>query len=82
MVNSLLHLYNTDYSIAVSGIAGPDGGTPQKPVGTTWIAVGRKEKIITEKFLLGTIREVNIKKAAYKAMNMLRKLIIEDFEKK
>jgi len=65
----------TDYSIAVSGIAGPDGRTEEKPVGTTWIAIATPDKIIAEKFLFGENRERNIRRTAVTALNILRKEI-------
>lgn len=64
-----------DYAIAASGIAGPTGGTKEKPVGTVWIAVATPERVIAQKFLFGNNRERNIQKAADAALNMLRKLI-------
>lgn len=68
--------FNSDYSISTSGIAGPGGGTTEKPVGTIWIAVSNKEKTIAEKFLFNNNREVNIQKTSLKALNMLREMII------
>lgn len=68
--------FETDYAIATSGIAGPGGGTPEKPVGTVWIAVAGPDKIVSKKYLFGKSREKNIKQAAAMAMNMLRKEII------
>jgi len=62
----------TDYALATSGIAGPDGGSEEKPVGTTWIALATPEKVIAQKFLFGEHRGRNIRKAALAAMNMLR----------
>jgi len=62
----------TDYSIATTGIAGPGGGTEEKPVGTTWIAVATPSNIITKKFMMGDHRDRNIKKTAMTALNMLR----------
>jgi nicotinamide-nucleotide amidase len=66
---------NADYVIAVSGIAGPDGGTKEKPVGTTWIAVATPDGVFTHHVLLGDHRERNIRRAALQALNMLRKEI-------
>ena len=66
-----------DYSIATSGIAGPDGGTVEKPVGTIWIAVSSVEKTISQRFLFGEHRGRNIEKASFTALNMLRKMILE-----
>ena len=63
---------NTDYALATSGVAGPDGGTEEKPVGTTWIALATPDKVIAQKFLFGEHRGRNIRKAALAALNMLR----------
>ena len=73
MAKAIREKYKTDFSIAASGIAGPDGGTADKPVGTVWVAIATPEKIISEKFLFGTNRERNIQKTANAALNMLRK---------
>ncbi|MFH2142586.1 MAG: competence/damage-inducible protein A [Bacteroidota bacterium] len=75
MAENILKIYNTNYSIATSGIAGPDGGSIDKPVGTTWIAVCSKNITVAEKFNFGENRERNIIKTSLTAMNMLRKLI-------
>jgi len=48
MALGVMRLLNTDYAIATSGVAGPDGGTPEKPVGTVWIAIACGESIYTE----------------------------------
>ena len=72
MCTGLLSSFNTDYAISVSGIAGPDGGTEEKPVGTTWICVASKDKLIAEKHLFGEDRGRNIRRATLTALNMLR----------
>jgi nicotinamide-nucleotide amidase len=77
MATGALALLHTDYIVATSGIMGPDGGTPEKPVGTVWVAVGRKEKIITQKFHFRFDRLRNIELTATNALNLLRKCIIE-----
>jgi nicotinamide-nucleotide amidase len=66
-----------DYSIATSGIAGPDGGSEEKPVGTTWIAISSAEKTLSKRFLFGEHRGRNIEKTVLAALNMLRKMILE-----
>lgn len=43
MLDGILDATKSDFALAVSGIAGPDGGTPQKPVGTVWGGIGRKD---------------------------------------
>jgi len=78
MAAGAIQNYHSDYSIAVSGIAGPDGGTAEKPVGTVWIAVANSEKAIARKFLFGSRRQQNIERSAISALTMLFKLLKED----
>ncbi len=73
MAKAIRIKYNTDYSISASGIAGPSGGTKDKPVGTVWIAIATPEKVYSQKFQFGNHRERNIQKTADAALNMLRK---------
>lgn len=68
--------FQTEFAIATSGIAGPGGGTDDKPVGTIWIAVATPDKTITKHFLFGEHRERNIRKTALTALNMLRKELL------
>jgi len=72
---ALKHL-RSDYVIAVSGIMGPDGGTPDKPVGTVWIAVGNKENLQAQKLYFRFDRTRNIQLTAMNALNLLRKFIL------
>jgi nicotinamide-nucleotide amidase len=75
MVQGALILLNTDYVIATSGIMGPGGGSENKPVGTVWIAVGNREKILTQKFWFRFDRQRNIELTATNALNMFRRFI-------
>jgi len=68
--------FHADAAIATSGIAGPDGGSEEKPVGTTWISVVAGEKIHSVQFRFGGNRERIIDQASYSAMQMLRRLIL------
>jgi nicotinamide-nucleotide amidase len=77
MANNIKELFGTDYSIAISGTAGPTGGTPDKPVGTTWIAIGTPDHCIAYKFNLGTDRIRNIHMASLVSLNLLRKNILK-----
>lgn len=76
MAEGVRKKYNVDFAISTTGIAGPDGGSEEKPVGTVWIAVADAEKTIAKKFLLGTNRMRVIQVASETALNQLRKLII------
>lgn len=64
-----------DFGIATTGIAGPTGGTDEKPVGTVWISVASADKVISEKFNFGNNRERNIRRASLSALNMLRTVL-------
>lgn len=66
----------TDYALATSGVAGPTGGSKEKPVGTVWIALATPKGVISKKFNFGKDRERNIFKAAYKALSMLREELL------
>ena len=70
------NLFNTDFAISTSGIAGPDGGTEAKPVGTVWIAVASERGTVCEKRVFGNDRITNITRFSLAALNLLRKQII------
>ena len=78
MAKGAFQSLKTDYTIAVSGIMGPDGGMEDKPVGTVWVAVGTSDKIQTEKFYFRFDRTRNIELTATYALNMLRKFILSN----
>ncbi len=67
----------TDYCIATSGIAGPDGGTKEKPVGTVWIAIATPNGVLSKLLNLGEHRGRNIRRTALLAMNLLRKELLK-----
>lgn len=77
MVEGALRNFSSDYAIAVTGIAGPDGGTTDKPVGTVWIAVANKNKTLAKKYVFGNKRTQNIERTAIAAMADLLKLLRE-----
>jgi nicotinamide-nucleotide amidase len=76
MANGALTLFKTDYAVATSGIAGPDGGTDTKPVGIVWMAVASEKETVAEKRVFGNDRIANIKRFSLAALNLLRKQII------
>lgn len=78
MAKGALHNIKSDYVIAVSGIMGPDGGMPDKPVGTVWIAVGNKDDIQAKKLYFRFDRMRNIQLTATTALNLLRKFILAE----
>ena len=77
MVQGVLTAIQTDYAVAISGIMGPGGGSLEKPVGMVWVAVGNKEKTVTQLFNFRFDRRRNIDMTAVNALNLLRKFIIE-----
>jgi len=78
MAKGLLNQLNTTYAVAVSGIMGPGGGMPEKPVGTVWVAIANDRKTTTKKFHFRFNRQKNIQLTAMNALNMLRNFILEN----
>ncbi len=74
-VFEMLKGLETDCKIAVSGIAGPNGGTPQKPVGTVFIGVEFSDKILIEKYLFKGSREEIRQKSTKQALENILNLI-------
>ena len=63
--------FNTDYALAITGIAGPGGGTAEKPVGTVWIALADNNGVTAKLFNFTSLRSQNIERAAVSALTML-----------
>lgn len=76
MISGALHTLNVDVAMAISGVAGPTGGSPEKPVGTVFIGVGTKEKTIVKKLSFTNHRDRNIQLSAVVALVMLRKFLL------
>lgn len=75
MVKGAISVLNSDCAIAITGIAGPDGGSEEKPVGTVWISTYCKDQILTKKYGLGKYRTFNIMRASNLAMLQLLSMI-------
>ncbi len=80
MVDSVRTKMNTDYAISCTGIAGPDGGSVEKPVGTVWIGIASNQGAYAVKYQFGGDRAINIEITAMTALNMLRKEILKSTE--
>ena len=79
MARGIRKATGADWAIATSGIAGPLGGSPEKPVGTVWIAIASEKGVSAEKHLFGEHRQMNIERSAVTALNMLRKELLSTF---
>ncbi len=75
MANNVKKLMKSDFGVATSGIAGPTGGTEEKPVGTVWIAVASPKRTLALKFNLGNNRERTVLRSTVAALNIVRKEI-------
>lgn len=73
MAENARKIFKADYALATSGIAGPDGGSPEKSVGTVWIAVATSDEIIARKLQLGNRRLHVIEVAAQSVLHLLLK---------
>lgn len=82
MVIGANELFKSDYSVAVSGYAGPSGPDPKTGirVGTIWVAAGNAENMVTLKLTEDEGREHNIQKAVAAALHMLVEIVKQDIE--
>ena len=80
MLTGALKRSGADYAIAVSGVAGPTGGTPEKPVGLVYIGIGRTDDFVVKRFQFGRDRIMNKEMTAMAALNLLRIKLLQDFD--
>jgi nicotinamide-nucleotide amidase len=76
MAEGIRRKLKTDFAVSTSGIAGPGGGTPEKPVGTVWIGIASEKETITSRHVFGNSRIINIDRFSIAALSMLRRQII------
>ena len=80
MAKNVRHRLKTDYGIGISGIAGPDGGTTDKPVGMICFAIAKEDEVITKKYQFYKIRSMNIELSAITGLRLLWKYFLKDFQ--
>ncbi|MFQ6008750.1 MAG: CinA family nicotinamide mononucleotide deamidase-related protein, partial [Candidatus Zixiibacteriota bacterium] len=77
MAKGCRKLLGSDYALSITGIAGPEGGSDDKPVGTTFIGLSSAHATYARKFNFGTVRQSNRSRAAYAALELLRREILD-----
>jgi nicotinamide-nucleotide amidase len=77
MATGCRKLFGTDYALSITGIAGPDGGTEEKPVGTTYVGLASAHVTVAKRFRLGRDRTINRARAVNCALEMLRREILD-----
>jgi PncC family amidohydrolase len=77
MAKNSIKILNADLSIAVTGVAGPTGGSIDKPVGLVWIGIGTKERIITNKYQFNGDRLEIRQKTTHESLKLANKIILE-----
>lgn len=78
MVKGGNEMFGSTYCVAITGFGGPGGGTPENPVGTIWVAVGTKDRVVSQKVFNQRGRDENVQLAVNAAMALLVDFLKED----
>jgi len=78
MADGARKLLQTDFAVSTTGVAGPNGGTDEKPVGTVWIGIASPSRTYALKFMMGNHRERNIRRTALHALQLVRKEVMRE----
>jgi nicotinamide-nucleotide amidase len=70
------NVLNTTYCLSITGIAGPDGGTQEKPVGTVWIGLASEYEVVSKRFNFGNDRAINRERSVMQAIAMLHDALV------
>jgi len=73
MAKNTREKFSSDIGVGITGIAGPDGGTNEKPIGTVWIGISTKSKTYAVKYIFSTNRKVNREMSVGKALELILK---------
>ncbi len=76
MASGIKEKAGVEYGASITGIAGPDGGTAEKPVGTVFIATASARGVRSKKLMLGKDRNINRRRAVYAALELIRRTIL------
>ncbi len=76
MATGIVKAFDVDLGVSITGIAGPDGGTEEKPVGTVFIGVSTRDKVTFKKSSFGVDRESNRQRSVYAALDLVRRAIV------
>ena len=71
MARGVCELFNADVAVSTTGVAGPDGGSKEKPVGLVYVAVASARRVIVQRYVIGNQRESNNEQFTVKAFALL-----------
>ena len=74
-------MFGSDYAVAMTGVAGPGGATAENPVGSIWVAYGKKDKVMTHHQLADNGRDMNVQNAVDKLLSLFTCFLKEELKK-